>query len=87
MRRGGNPARRDDYARRVRSLLKPGGALIGLFYYGLGTDGPPFPIDPATTDRIFSDFELVVDRAIPPEQSRPLFAGRERWQEWRIPIQ
>lgn len=78
------PTRRDDYALRVQSLLKPGGSLIGLFYYGSDPDGPPFPIDASTTERIFKNFELVVDQPVPPEQSRPLFAGKERWQEWRV---
>lgn len=77
------PNRRQDYARRVHALLKPRGSLIGLFYYGTDTDGPPFPITRATAETIFAEFELATDRPVPPDQSRPLFAGKERWQEWR----
>lgn len=77
------PSRREDYGRRVHQLLKPGGSLIGLFYHGTDPDGPPFPIDAATAHDIFTDFDFVVDEPVPPDQSRPLFAGVERWQEWR----
>lgn len=77
------PSRRRDYARRIHELLKPQGSLIGLFYYGSGTDGPPFPIGKAEAGDILADFKLAVDLPIPPEQSRPAFAGVERWQEWR----
>lgn len=77
------PDRRRGYARRVHALLRPRGSLIGLFYYGTDTDGPPFPIPRADAANILADFELVVDSPVPPDQSRPLFAGKERWQEWR----
>jgi len=77
------PARGEAYARRIHDLLKPRGSLMGLFYYGSDPHGPPFPISQGKAERIFADFELIVDQPVPPGQSRPAFAGVERWQEWR----
>jgi len=78
------PDRWRGYAERMARLLKPGGVLAGIFYYGSDPDGPPFPLEAAQARGLFADFELIVDRSIPAEQSLPLFAGTERWQEWRL---
>lgn len=72
-----------DYAARMAQLLLPGGLLVGLFYYGSDPEGPPFPIDPERSRQLFNQFDLVEDRPIPVAESLPLFAGFERWQEWR----
>ncbi|WP_343854687.1 SAM-dependent methyltransferase [Algoriphagus jejuensis] len=38
-----DPAKRPEYAKKVHSLLKPGGRLVGvLFDRDFGVDGPPF---------------------------------------------
>lgn len=78
------PNRWPDYVARMMRLLSPGGVLAGLFYYGSDPGGPPFPLDAAEAARLFASFDLKVDRAIPADQSMPLFAGHERWQEWQL---
>ncbi|HEY1109746.1 MAG TPA: methyltransferase domain-containing protein [Opitutaceae bacterium] len=69
---------------RTASLLKPGGTLVGLYFFGEKNDGPPFGLDPEEPARLFADrFAQVDDRAVPAEESLPLFVNRERWQERR----
>ncbi len=71
------------YAQRMHELLRPGGVLAGIFYYGSDPEGPPFPIDAPQAAALFHRFTLVVDRPVSPPESLPLHAGFERWQEWR----
>jgi hypothetical protein len=78
------PVRWPDYILRMTKLLRPGGKLAGIFYYGSDPDGPPFPLSASTRDGLFAPFDLIVDREIPLDQSLPLFAGDERWQEWQL---
>ncbi|MBP7142337.1 MAG: methyltransferase domain-containing protein [Opitutaceae bacterium] len=78
------PHRWPEYVARMVQLLRPGGMLAGFFYYGTDPDGPPFPIAADQATRLFASFDLREDRAIPPEQSIPLQAGYERWQEWHL---
>ena len=78
------PERWPDYAARIAELLRPGGVLTGIFYYGTDPDGPPFPIREDEARALFAAFELIEDYAIPANQSLPLFAGHERWQTWRL---
>lgn len=71
-------------ATRLTALVNPGGRLVGFFVFGAKEDGPPFgfaPIEPV--ELFYRDFQPVADQPIPVEESLPLFAGRERWQEWR----
>lgn len=69
---------------RTASLLKPGGALVGLYVFGEKSDGPPFGLDPGEPARLFTGrFAQVDDRAVPAEESLPLFVNCERWQERR----
>lgn len=78
------PKRWAAYAERAAQLLRPGGALTGIFYYGADPEGPPFPIREDEARVLFAAFELVEDHAIPADRSLPLFAGYERWQTWRL---
>jgi len=73
-----------DYAARMAQLLRPGGRLAGIFFFGTDPDGPPFPLSAAPARALFHAFDLVVDRPIRAEESLPLFAGFERWQEWQL---
>lgn len=69
---------------RTASLLKPGGTLVGLYFFGEKDDGPPFGLAPEDPARLFEGhFVRVDDRSVAAEESLPLFAGRERWQERR----
>jgi SAM-dependent methyltransferase len=78
------PDRWPDYINRMANLLRPGGVLAGLFYYGSDPEGPPFPLDATRAGGLFAPFDLRIDRAVPAGQSLPLFAGLERWQEWHL---
>jgi len=78
------PDRREAYRDRVFSLLKPGGCLVGYFYYQIPVleSGPPFGFAWGTADELFGrHFILTKDQAV--TDSLPVFAGRERWQEQR----
>ena len=78
------PDRREAYRNRVSVLLKPGGYLIGYFYYQIPVlaNGPPFGFAWGTADELFArHFILTKDKSV--ADSLPLFAGRERWQEQR----
>ena len=77
------PERREAYRNRVSALLKYRGSLLGYFYYQVPDlkAGPPFGFAWGTADELFSrHFLLVKDTVV--SDSLPVFAGRERWQEW-----
>ena len=70
-----------DYAARMRQLIRPGGKLVGFFLYGEESEPPPYPLTTAQAGELFSrDFILTQDE--PVTDSLPVFAGKERWQEW-----
>lgn len=77
------PDRRTAYRDRVAQLLKYRGTLLGYFYYQktVLADGPPFGFAWGTADELFAHYFLL-GRDRPVSDSLPLFAGRERWQEW-----
>jgi SAM-dependent methyltransferase len=69
---------------RERELLAPAGVIAGIFFFGEKDDGPPFGLVEDELEPLFSAaFALAVDRPIPASESLPIFAGRERWLEWR----
>lgn len=73
------------YVERMRQLLRPGGMLVGLFYYGEDLDGPPHPLtDLASAKALFEGFELIADKPVPANETLPMFIDHERWQEWRL---
>lgn len=70
------------YADRMARLLRPGGWLVGFFLFGDEPEPPPYPLTEEQAQRLFAaHFELASNDAV--ADSLPLFAGRERWQEWR----
>ncbi len=69
---------------RMAGLLKYQGSLLGYFYYQkpVISEGPPYGFAWGTADELFGrHFILLKD--VPVQDSVPVFAGRERWQEWR----
>jgi SAM-dependent methyltransferase len=80
-----HPRRWPRYAKRVVQLLRPGGKLIGVFFYGTEPEPPPYPLTKARANEIFGPyFRLIRDTKV--SDSAAMFAGMERWQEWeRIP--
>jgi hypothetical protein len=76
------------WGQRCPQLLRRGGSLAGFFFVDEAAAeprrGPPFAVTSAELHRLLDDaFDLVVDRALGPEESAAVFAGRERWQQWR----
>jgi SAM-dependent methyltransferase len=71
-----------DYVNRMAQLLHPVGKLAGVFLYGEESEPPPFPLTDAKAQKLFcGKFSLL--KNVPVEDSLPLFAGKERWQEWK----
>lgn len=78
-----HPDQRIAYRGRIAQLLKYRGSLLGHFYYQTPdlAGGPPYGFAWGTADELFArHFLLGKDVAV--TDSLPLFAGRERWQEW-----
>lgn len=72
-----------NYATRVAQLLSPDGMLAGFFFYGEELDPPPYPLTESKAAEIFgARFELKISE--PVTDSLSIFAGKERWQEWRL---
>lgn len=70
-----------DYAVRMRQLIRPGGKLVGFFLYGDEPEPPPYPLTESQAMQLFGgDFSRTRDEPI--FDSLPVFAGKERWQEW-----
>jgi SAM-dependent methyltransferase len=70
-----------NYANRMAHLLRPGGRLVGFFLFGDEPEPPPYPLTETQAKELFSGhFVLRRDDAV--VDSLPLFAGKERWQEW-----
>lgn len=77
------PDRREAYRDRVAQLLKYRGSLLGYFYYQKPdmASGAPFGFAWGTADDLFARYFLL-GKDTPVSDSLPIYAGRERWQEW-----
>jgi len=73
---------RPDYGARVSELLRPGGHLIGFFFYDASEGGPPFGLKQGELHDLLRD-QFVLEAEEQPRSSVSVFAGRERWQVWR----
>jgi len=72
------------WASRVAELVRPGGELAGFFFFDDNEKGPPFGIAPHALKALLEgNFDLTEEKAIPPEQSIPVFQRKEVWQVWR----
>jgi SAM-dependent methyltransferase len=78
-----SPTLRPDYARAVTAAIRPGGCLVGAFFYGEAEEkGPPSPLAPGELQELLKDhFALESNEMV--ADSLPAFQGRERWQVWR----
>ncbi len=73
---------RPDYCARVSELLRPGGLLIGFFFYDASEDGPPFGLGKGELEELLKG-RFVLEAEEETYSSVPVFAGKERWQIWR----
>ena len=76
------------WAQRCAQALRPGGSLAGFFFIDDAVAeprrGPPFAVTSAELHALLDTaFELVTESEIAAAESAPVFAGRERWQQWR----
>lgn len=78
-----DPNRRAEYMEVIRSVLKPNGLLIAIFFPMDARDGgPPFQVREEEIDRLFSPhFERVLTET--PENSVAPRAGKERLMIFR----
>jgi SAM-dependent methyltransferase len=77
-----SPTRWSNYAATVAELLRPGGTLAGIFFYGVEPEPPPFPLtDAKATDLFGGQFHLVNSEPI--NDSPEIYEGQLRWQEWQ----
>ncbi|HEV8441020.1 MAG TPA: methyltransferase domain-containing protein [Methylomirabilota bacterium] len=75
-----DPARREEYARLLHAILRPGGTLLGCFYpLRDGDDGPPFPVSRPEIERLLAPHFRIVESG-PPARS----ADRRRGLEWLV---
>ncbi len=74
-----------DYASRMADLIKTGGRLVGMFFYGHEPEPPPYPLTAETaTSLLGHSFRLLADESA--TKSVPVYQGMEHWQEWeRLP--
>lgn len=73
-----------DWARRMAELVRPGGELAGFFYFDDNLRGPPFGTSRTELSRLLErSFQRMQDRPVRPEESLPVFKGKESWQVWR----
>ena len=76
-------ALRPRYVRRALELLSPHGTLAGFFFFEDGERGPPFGLKPGELEALLgAGFEQTADVAV--HDSIPIFAGKERWQIWKV---
>ncbi len=75
-----DPHRREEYARALHDILKPGGTLLACFYpLKEGTDGPPFPVSRQGIEAALGPFFRIVEAGPPPASPE-----RRRGLEWLV---
>ncbi len=73
---------RPAYCARVSELLRPGGLLIGFFFYDASENGPPFGLGEGELEELLKG-RFVLEAEEKTCSPVPVFAGKERWQIWR----
>ncbi len=75
-----DPSRREEYARSIHAILRPGGTFLACFYpLRDGDGGPPFPVSEAAVERVLAPYFRIVECG-PPARS----AERRRGLEWLV---
>ena len=75
-----DPDRRDEYARVLHAILRPGGLLLACFFpLRDGTDGPPFPVSRGDIERVLAGRFTVLEAGPPPRS-----VERRRGLEWLV---
>ena len=75
-----DPDRRDEYARVLHAILRPGGLLLACFFpLRDGTDGPPFPVSRGDIERALAGRFAVLEAGPPPRS-----VERRRGLEWLV---
>jgi len=75
-----DPDRRDEYARVLHAILRPGGLLLACFFpLRDGTDGPPFPVSRGDIERALAGRFTVLEAGPPPRS-----VERRRGLEWLV---
>ena len=75
-----DPARREEYVRTVRAILRPGGTLLACFFpLRDGEEGPPFPVSRPEVKRLLAPHFTIVESG-PPAVS----AERRQGLEWLV---
>lgn len=70
------------WATRVAEVIRPGGRLVGFFFWSDDERGPPFGLKSGELEALLAPvFDPIEHAAV--TDSIPVFAGRERWQVWR----
>ena len=72
-----DPARRPAWFGAVHRSLRPGGALLGLFYAHARPGGPPFGVTREEIDALAIGAELVLERRETPDDSIERRRGEE----------
>ena len=75
-----DPDRRDEYARVLHAILRPGGLLLACFFpLRDGTDGPPFPVSRRDIAWVLAGRFTVLEAGPPPRS-----VERRRGLEWLV---
>jgi len=75
-----DPARREEYARVLHAVLRPGGLLLACFYpLREGGDGPPFPVSRSDIDRALAGRFTVLEAGAPARS-----VERRQGLEWLV---
>lgn len=77
-----DPPRRDEYARLLHGLLKPGGLLVGCFYNHGRPGGPPYDATREIVRRHFEPLFRIEKLEVSPH-SIERRKGHELWAEFR----
>jgi SAM-dependent methyltransferase len=72
-----------NYASRVAQLLRPEGLLAGVFFWGHEPEPPPYPLDEAKAQELFTP-RFVLQRSSVIPDPLPFYPGGERWMEWAL---